>query len=77
MAGKKLLASVAASAIVLTGVAATPTIASAQNSRPLRTGLNKDTGLWLFGGFVISEAILVAILASDKKPGGGSGPSPR
>jgi len=58
MSVRKALASLAALGLVLTGVAAVPAYAQEEE-------LADDAGLWMLGGFIVAEAVLVAILASD------------
>jgi O-antigen ligase len=57
MSVRKALASLAALGLVLAGVAAVPAFAQEEEV--------DDASLWLLGGFFVSEAILVTILASD------------
>lgn len=60
MAIRKSLAALGAVGLLLSSVVATPVFAQDE--------LDEDAGLWLMGGFVVAEAILVAILASEDGP---------
>jgi hypothetical protein len=59
MIARKALASLAALGLIVTGVTASaPALAQEEEAAD-------DVGLWLLGGFVISEVVLVAILKSE------------
>ena len=61
MSVRKVMASLAALGLVMTGVAASPIQAQDDDDEAALD----DAGLWMLGGFIVGEGILVAILASE------------
>lgn len=59
---RKIIASFTAVSLASAWLVGTPVIAQTVGSDASDVD---DTGLWLMGGFIIGEAILVAILTSD------------